>query len=94
MKSKIQPQWVSKTLLGLILNLTLAYALVAFFSWYGPGGIQAPAKVQVSMWLLTPLWLTGFSLTYLFSSWRTALLLLGGTNLMLWSVFAGLRMAG
>lgn len=91
MKAVIQPQWWRKTLIGLLLCLSLAYALVALFAWYGPGGIQAPVKVQLNMWLLAPLWLTFFSLSYLFTSWRTAAIKLGLANLLCWGLFFTLR---
>lgn len=91
MSAVIQPQWWRKTLIGLLFSLTLAYALVALFAWYGPGGIQAPVKVQLNMWLVTPLWLTFFCLSYLFTSWRSAALTLGLANLLSWGLFCMLR---
>jgi len=43
------------------------------------------------MWLLAPLWLTFFSLSYLFTSWRTAAIKLGLANLLCWGLFFTLR---
>ena len=39
-EQKIQPHWWSKTIAGIILGLTLTYAIVAIFAWHGPGGID------------------------------------------------------
>lgn len=89
--NKIQPQWWRKTLIGCLGSLSLAYALIALFAWFGPGGIDAETKVQVNMWLITPIWLTLFSLSYLFISWRTALLKLGLANVLAWGMFVALR---
>ncbi|NRA52519.1 MAG: hypothetical protein HRU23_00040 [Gammaproteobacteria bacterium] len=91
---KIQAHWWSKTAIGALLGLLLAYGLVATFAWYGPGGIDAPIKVQFNMWLITPLWLTIFSLVYLFKTGRSALIYLGGANVLCYSIFTLLRSLG
>lgn len=88
---KIQPHWWSKTLAGSILGLTLSYALVAIFAWYGPGGIDAPTKVQFNMWLISPLWLLTLSLTYLFKTGLKAFIYLGAANIIFYSLFLLLR---
>jgi len=76
---------------GGFLGLALAFILVAFFAWYGAGGIDAPDKVQFNMWMIPILWLTIFSFTYLFSSAKNAWLTLGGLNITLYSLFIILR---
>lgn len=78
----VRPDWISKTLAGGVAGLTLAVALLGLFAWLGPGGIDAPDKVQVVMWLVPPLWMTIFSLTYLFRSGLQAWACLGGGNLL------------
>jgi len=88
---KIQPHWWLKTLAGTVLGLTLAYAIVAIFAWYGPGGINAPVKVQFNMWLITPIWLLVLSLTYLFKTGIKAITYLGAANVALYSLFFFLR---
>ncbi len=90
-KPHIQPHWWQKTLIGLIGSLLLAYGLIALFAWYGPGGLRAGVKVQFNMWMITPIWLTVFSFSYLFISWRSAALTLGLANLVCWGLFAVLR---
>ena len=88
---KIQPHWWSKTLSGLFLGLLLAYALVAIFAWYGPGGIDAPVKVQFNMWMITPIWLLVLSFTYLFKTGFKAFIYLGSANIFFYSLFFLLR---
>lgn len=88
---KIQPHWWSKTFAGIILGLTLTYAIVSIFAWYGPGGIEAPSKVQFNMWLITPIWLSIFSLTYLFKTGIKAIVYLSSANILFYSIFLTLR---
>ena len=88
---KIQPHWWSKSFAGFILGLTLAYAIVALFAWYGPGGIDAPVKVQFNMWLISPIWLLILSFTYLFKTGKKAFFYLGSANILLYSIFLFLR---
>lgn len=63
---QIQNDWWSKTLAGAILGFTLALALTGIFAWFGPGGIDAPQKVQVVMWMISPLWMILCSTAYFF----------------------------
>lgn len=68
---RIQPDWWSKSIAGGVLGILIAFALVGLFAWVGPGGINATDKVQFNMWIITPVWLTIFSLTYFFySGWQ------------------------
>ncbi|MEZ7276463.1 hypothetical protein [Pseudoalteromonas sp. 68 DY56-GL68] len=88
---KYQPTWLGKTFAGALLGLALAFILIAFFAWYGPGGIDARDKVQFNMWMIPPLWLSIFSFTYLFNSAKQAWLLLGGLTVLLYIGFFMLR---
>ncbi len=91
--SKRQPTWLGKTLAGTFLGLALSFIFVAFFAWYGPGGIDARDKVQFNMWMITPVWLTIFSFSYLFNSAKQAWLILGSLTVLLYGVFFMLRSA-
>lgn len=86
-KEKIQAQWWSKTLAGVLLGLTLTYVLISMFAWYGYGGIDAPAKVQFNMWMIAPIWLTILSMTYLFKTGVKAWLYLSLANLIAYGMF-------
>ena len=81
-KTPISSDWVSKTLAGGLAGLSLSIALLGLFAWLGPGGTSAPDKTQVIMWLVPPLWMSIFSLTYLFRSGWRAWIWLGSTNLL------------
>ena len=91
--SKRQPTWLGKTLAGAFLGLALSFIFVAFFALYGPGGIDARDKVQFNMWMITPVWLTIFSFSYLFNSAKQAWLVLGSLTVLLYGVFFMLRSA-
>ena len=84
---KIQPQWWGKTLVGFILGLAIAYGLVAIFTWFGPGGIDAKDKVQFNMWMISPIWLLILSFVYLFKTTKTAFLYLFSTNIAIYSLY-------
>lgn len=93
-RKAIRPDWISKSLAGCIAGFGVAVGLVGLLAWFGPGGISAPDKVQVMMWLVPPLWLLIFSLSYLFSSGRQAWLWLGGTTLMVHALLGWTRLMG
>ena len=89
--NSLQPHWWRKTLAGAFLGLALAYVLIALFAWYGPGGIDAPTKVQFNMWIISPIWLLIFSFSYLFRTGNSAIAYLGGANILLYGLFFALR---
>ena len=90
---KIQPHWLSKTLAGVICGLLLAYGMVALFAWFGPGGIDAPIKVQMNMWLIVPVWLVVLSTVYLFRTGLQAWLYLLAANAATYAFFFLFRWA-
>ena len=87
-KMSIRPDWISKTLAGGLAGLSLSIALLGLVAWLGPDGTSAPDKTQVIMWLIPPLWMTIFSLTYLFRSGLRAWLWLGSANLLAYSALS------
>lgn len=88
---KIQPHWWLKTFAGTVFGLTLAYALVGIFAWYGPGGIDAPVKVQFNMWLVCALWLIILTFSYLFKTGVKAITYLLSANIFFYGVYFLLR---
>lgn len=90
-EQKIKPHWVVKTLAGTVLGLTLAYALVGIFAWFGPGGLSATAKIQFNMWMISPIWLLVLSLSYLFKTGTKTIMYLLSINLVAYSLFLVLR---
>jgi len=81
-QDKLQPDWWTKSLAGLILGFTLALGLVGLFAWFGPGGIDADTKVQFNMWLITPIWLLILSFSFLFKTGLRAIGYLGLFNIL------------
>ncbi len=88
---KIQPHWWQKSIAATLLGLTLSYALIGIFAWYGPGGIDAAVKVQFNMWMITPIWLTIITFSFMFKTGRHAFIYLGAANLIAYSIFVLLR---
>lgn len=76
----LQPDWISKTLAGAVLGLALSVAVSGLFAWWGPGGIDAPDKVQFNMWVIPLYWMALWSLVYLFRTGLRAWLILGSAT--------------
>lgn len=88
----IQPHWWSKTLAGCVLGFSLALALMGLFAWLGPGGIEAPNKVQFNMWLVPVIWMAVFAFVYLFRTGLRAWLWLGAANVAAFSALLVARL--
>lgn len=87
----IQPDWLGKSLAGLLPGLAIAFVCVGFYAWYGPGSISSADKTQFNMWLVTPVWFCILSLVFLFRSARQAWVVLGAVTLLLYSSFILVR---
>ena len=90
-QDKLQPDWWTKSLAGLILGFTLALGLVGLFAWFGPGGIDADTKVQFNMWLITPIWLLILSFSFMFKTGLRAIGYLGLFNVLTYIVLHTFR---
>ncbi|MFV0595382.1 hypothetical protein [Shewanella sp.] len=88
---KLQPDWWTKSLAGLVLGFTLALGLVGLFAWFGPGGIDADTKVQFNMWMITPIWLSILSFSFLFKTGLRAIGYLGLFNILTYIVLYTFR---
>jgi len=82
--ARIRPDWWSKTLAGVVLGLTLAFAGSGLFLLLTPE-LEGSVQAQLAMWLVMPLWMLVFSMCYFFRSGLHAWLCLGLANLMCWS---------
>ncbi|MCG9964161.1 MAG: hypothetical protein ACRDCT_05690 [Shewanella sp.] len=90
-QDKLQPDWWTKSLAGLILGFTLALGLVGLFAWFGPGGIDADTKVQFNMWLITPIWLLILSFSFMFKTGLRAIGYLSLFNVLTYIVLYTFR---
>ncbi|MFD2111803.1 hypothetical protein [Thiorhodococcus fuscus] len=86
--SEIRRDWVGKTLAGLVLGGSLAFAVAGIIACSGQGPKDAH-KLQFVMWSVAPIWLGVLSLVYLFRSGWHAWAWLGAVNLL---AFAGFRL--
>lgn len=84
--SALAPHWWRKSIAGVVLGFTLALGISGLFAWLGPGGIAAPDKTQFVMWSIAPLWMTVLSSVFLFRTGNQALLLLVGTNMVVYTL--------
>lgn len=93
-RTKPQPirrDWISKTLAGALLGLTLALITSGIYSSLQPG-LALPIRGQLMMWMVTPIWLGTLGGVYFFASGLRAWLWLGGANALALGIFFALRM--
>ncbi|MEL7477759.1 MAG: hypothetical protein AAGJ17_02525 [Pseudomonadota bacterium] len=95
---KIQPQWWGKTAVGVFLGLALSYGIVALIVWFGPDGINSNLsdqrlfwKTQFNMWIVTPIWMLIVSFIYMFKTTKQAFIYLLSANVIIYTIFIGLR---
>lgn len=83
----IQRDWVSKTLAGTLLGLTLALGCSGLFARLNLA-MALSAKAQLAMWMVAPIWLGTLSGSYFFGSGWRAWLWLGCANLLVFGALA------
>jgi len=66
-KPAIRTDWLSKTLAGLLLGLTLAI-IASGLLMVQLDGMPLPVSGQLAMWLVPPVWLLALSLVYFFQT--------------------------
>lgn len=85
-------KWLSRICSSALLSYGIALAISGCFVWGNPSGLlsDTPAanQVQFAMWILAPLWLTVFSVSFLLANLRHVWLWLGTANAVLWGVLA------
>ncbi|MCG7561683.1 hypothetical protein [Pseudoalteromonas sp. McH1-42] len=94
----IQPDWLSKTLAGIIGGGLLSFSIVGLFAWFGPSGLASSIsdtellwRTQFNMWLSVPIWLLALSFTYMFRSGARAWFCLLSVSAACFAVLAILR---
>lgn len=75
----VRPDWVSKTIAGVVLGLTLAMAISGVYSELDSAK-PLPVRGQLMMWMVPPVWLGTLAGVYFFASGLCAWLWLGGAN--------------
>ena len=88
--------WFGKVSAGLLLGFVLSLGLCGWFAAFGPGSISfMSAQGQVTMWLMSPLWVGILSFCFLFRSGPVAWVWLSLANLGVWGLlFAKRFLAG
>ncbi|MFA7665494.1 MAG: hypothetical protein WCY32_05180 [Burkholderiaceae bacterium] len=89
----IRPDWVSKTLAGVLLGLSLALTCSGLLAALLIG-MPVPVSGQLAMWLVPPVWLGVLSFVYFFSSGLRAWLWLGGVNVLALGIWWLVRPGG
>lgn len=89
-KKKLEPDWLSKTLAGAGLGLSLALSCSGLLS-LALAGLSLPVRGQLVMWVVPLIALGAWSGVYLFRSGLSAWLWLGGANLLSWGALGALR---
>jgi len=84
--------WFPKASAGLVLGLTLSFALMGILGLLAHADGQPRAVgSQFLMWLVVPVWTGILGTCFLFrSGWRAGVML-GGANAVLWAIYMGVR---
>lgn len=64
----IERDLLMKFVAGVIGGFGLALAASALFARLSPGGLTAPSKFHVAMWLVPPIWIALASASFMFRS--------------------------
>ncbi len=90
-RQPIRPDWIAKTLAGVLLGLALAFGLSGLLSLLLEP-MPLPSRGQLVMWSVAPVWLLVCGGVYLFRSGRRAWLGLGVANLLIHGLLAAWRL--
>ncbi|TNE62607.1 MAG: hypothetical protein EP335_11490 [Alphaproteobacteria bacterium] len=84
--------WLGRASAGLILGFGIAIGLSALFAHFGPGGFNGEStKMQMTMWMTSPIWVTVLCCCFLFQTGLRAWLWLGATNIFIFAAYFGGR---
>lgn len=87
----IRRDWIAKSAAGALLGFTLALACSGLFA-AAASGMTPGARAQLTMWLLTPIWLTVAASSYFFHSGLRAWLWLIAANVAAFGLLALIRL--
>ena len=78
--------WFGKTAAAVLLGFLLAVGISGLWGWFGVGGITGgPAKMQLNMWMVPPVWALVCAFVFFFRSTRAAWGWLALMNLAVWA---------
>lgn len=83
---KIQRDWISKSVAGVVLGLLLGLGCSALFMELAPD-MMANIKVQLAMWMVTPIWLGVLSMSFLFQDGKRAWMWLVLANTLVFTLY-------
>lgn len=86
----IQPDWLSKSIAGLLLGLLLALGLSGLLS-LALSPLVSTARTQLVMWSVMPTWMAVLGGCFLFRTGARAWLWLGSATALAWGAFLALR---
>ena len=86
--------WFGKVSAGLVAGFTASVAVTSSYSLLaGTRDTFFNAHGQIAMWAIAPLWTGVLAGCFLFRSGRRAWGWLAGANLVLWAIYAALRLS-
>lgn len=84
----IRPDWVSKSLAGLLLGAAIAIGVSGLLTLALTATEVPPSlRNQLAMWSAMPVWMTVLGGCFLFRSGLRAWLWLGGASALFWGAF-------
>ncbi|AKF85309.1 hypothetical protein MFUL124B02_11180 [Myxococcus fulvus 124B02] len=86
----LRPDWLSKTLAGVLLGLVLAFGVSGLLSLALSPMATSPRN-QLVMWSVVPVWMGVLGGCFFFRTGPRAWLWLGGATVLTWGAFLLLR---
>jgi len=85
--------WLGKVSAAFVLGFPLALALTCTFTaLFSKGDSYFSAQGQIAMWLMSPIWCALLSFCFLFRSTARAWGWLAMANLIIWALYAAIRL--
>ncbi|MCG2840672.1 hypothetical protein L6Q21_06745 [Sandaracinobacter sp. RS1-74] len=78
--------WFGKSVAAVLLGFLLGIGISGLWGWLGIGGITGgPAKMQLNMWMVSPVWALTCAFVFFFPSTRAAWGWLALMNAIVWA---------